>query len=349
LALGICPERGEPNTLRRIEMGLSHMKNELHQRLWAAQERWLEWKAKGETKRSLKLQGLHDSGDMFARIRFVIFTGATRVAYERELKRFLNFAHDVRGRTENPQIDRKDFKAYMEDRIAHGAAANHLSKIKSAITKFGTLYGKAESFASVSRKFGAKIREMRKAGQLPPPARPHITPKIREAAIERLKELDSRSVKPRAYHLALLLQKEASLRSVEAALRLTPQSLVGLEGDYGILLILGKGGRRRPARISRDLYLKIEDFFRRSSAKSLAPLDPYRAALRRAVLAAGGRSTGTHAQRRTSATEMKNALYKDYAKSGHSPKEARKLAVEDTIEHLGHSRTRKDLASAYLS
>jgi hypothetical protein len=27
---------------------------------------------------------------------------------------------------------------------------------------------------------------------------------------------------------------------------------------------------------------------------------------------------------------------------------ARKLAVEDTVEHLGHSRTRKDLADAYL-
>src|SRR5205085_10658797 len=102
---------------------LSRMKNELHQRLWAAQERWFQWKARGETKRSLKLEGLRNSGDLFARTRFVIFTGATRVAYERELKRFLDYVHDVRGRTQNVEIDRKDFQAYMEDRIAHGAAA----------------------------------------------------------------------------------------------------------------------------------------------------------------------------------------------------------------------------------
>jgi hypothetical protein len=349
LALGVCPERSEPKTLRRIEMGLSHMKNELHQRLWAAQERWLEWKAKGETKRSLKLEGLRDSGDIFARTRFVIFTGATRVAYERELKRFLNFAHDVRGRTENHQIDRKDFKAYMEDRIAHGAAATELSKIKSAIVKLGILYGKAESFGSVSRTFGARIRQMVKTGQLPPPARPHITPEIREAVIEHLKKLDSQSAKPRAYHLAVLLQKEATLRAIEATDRLRPQSLLGLEGDQGTLSILGKGGRPRTAQISWKLYLEIEEFFRRSSAESLAPLRGYQQALRRAVLATGGRSTGSHAQRRTSATEKKNALYKDYAKAGHSPKEARELAVQDTVEHLGHSRTRKDLANAYLS
>jgi hypothetical protein len=330
-------------------MALSHMKNELHQRLWAAQERWLQWKAKGETKRSLKLQGVREFGDMFARMRFVIFTGATRVAYERELKRFLDYVHDVRGRTENQQIDRKDFSAYMDYRIAQGAAASELSKTKSAIVKLGTLYGKAESFASVSRKFGARIRQMRKTGQLPPPARPHITPEIREAAIEVLNKLDSRSARPRAYHLALLLQKEASLRSIEATDRLTPQSLAGLEGDTGNLSILGKGGRRRPAQISRHLYLKIEEFFRKSSAESLAPLRAYQQAVRRAVLAAGGRSTGTHAQRRTSATEMKNALYKEYAQAGHSPKEARELAVQDTVEHLGHSRTRKDLAKAYLS
>ncbi|HVR83171.1 MAG TPA: hypothetical protein VMU54_02595, partial [Planctomycetota bacterium] len=151
------------------------------------------------------------------------------------------------------------------------------------------------------------------------------------------------------YHLAVLLQKEATLRAIEATDRLTPQSLLGLEGDQGTLSILGKGGRHRTVRISRELYLEIEEFFRRSSAESLAPLRGYQQALRRAVLATGGRSTGSHAQRRTSATELKNALYKDYAKAGHSPKEARELAVQDTVEHLGHSRTRKDLATAYLS
>ena len=67
-------------------MGLSAMKEELHQRLWAAQERWLRWKSEGKTKHELKMQGLRDHGDMFAVLRNVILTGASRIAYERELK-----------------------------------------------------------------------------------------------------------------------------------------------------------------------------------------------------------------------------------------------------------------------
>jgi hypothetical protein len=110
----------------------------------------------------------------------------------------------------------------------------------------------------------------------------------------------------------------------------------------------GSGGRTGPALISADLYQRLEAPFARSQAAALAPRRAYQVALRRAAIAVGGTSTGSHAQRRTSATEVKNARYKDHIKDGKTTKEAKKLAVQDTVEHLGHSRHRKDLAAAYL-
>jgi len=81
---------------------------------------------------------------------------------------------------------------------------------------------------------------------------------------------------------------------------------------------------------------------------SLAPLRAYQVAVRRATLAVGGQATGTHSHRRTSAEELKNAKYKDHLKDGKTTKKASEMAVEDAIEHLGHSRNRRDLAAAYL-
>ena len=100
--------------------------------------------------------------------------------------------------------------------------------------------------------------------------------------------------------------------------------------------------------ISKGLYGRLEDHFRRSKAESLAPRRAYQIALRRATLAVGGQATGSHAHRRTSAEELKNSKYKDHLKDGETTQNARRLAVEDTIEHLGHSRNRADLAKAYL-
>lgn len=92
---------------------ISAMKDELHARLWAAQERWFALKECGATKHELKLQGLRERGDMFYCTRGLLFTGATRIAYERELKHFLDYCHEQRGRTENSQIDKRDFRAYI--------------------------------------------------------------------------------------------------------------------------------------------------------------------------------------------------------------------------------------------
>lgn len=330
-------------------MPLSEMKDELHRKLWAAQERWFEWKEQGKSKHALKVEGLRDHNDLFARTRYVIFTGSTRVTYERELKRFVEYAHRERGKSSNQDIDKKDFRAYMEHRLEGGAAAKELNKVKSAIVKFGVLYGKAESFHAFSKKFGRRVQGMLRSGELSPPARPHVTSEVRDAVIRTLEELDRACSESRAYALAALLQKEASLRSIEATERFTRQSLLTLEDGKGRISVLGKGGRHREVGISRDLYLRIEDHFKRSCAERLADLRGYQQAVRRATLAVGGRATGTHAHRRTSATEMKNELYWKYAEEGAAPHEAREQAVADTVQHLGHSRWRRDSAKAYLS
>ncbi len=234
-----------------------------------------------------------------------------------------------------------------------GGARTELNKIRAAIVKFGALYGKWESFHALSKKLGEKIRELSRAGQLRGPARPHVSPEVRAAIIDRLRHLDAlaeaRKGEPRGYALALELQKEGSLRSIEATNRLTRESLLGLEGEQGRIGVLGKGGRVRTLLISKGLYSRIEEHFRRSKAAALAPLRAYQVAVRRATLAVGGQATGTHAHRRSSAVEVKNARYGELLKEGRTTKEARQLAVQDTVEHLGHSRCRKDLARAYLS
>jgi hypothetical protein len=298
------------------------------------------------------MQGLRERGDMFFATRAILFTGSTRLAYEQELKRFLTYVHDERGKNENYQIDKKDFRAYMEARMDQGGAKTELNKIRAAIVKAGALYGKFESFHAMSRKIGARIRDLSRSGLLRGPERPHVTPEVRAAVMDRLRHLDNlaeaRSGQPRGYALALELQKEASLRSIEATDRFGRHSMLSLDGDKGKISITGKGGRARTAEISRDLYTRLQAHFSRSKSDALAPRRAYQVALRRAVLAVGGETTGSHAQRRTSAVELKNAKYKDHVKAGKSTRKARQLAVQDTVEHLGHSRNRKDLALAYL-
>lgn len=334
-------------------MGISRMKDEMHSHLWRAQQRWFDLKAHGATKHALKMEGLRTRGDMFYATRALIFTGTTRVAYERELKRFLDWAYHVRGIRENYDVTKKDFRAYIETLIGRGLAAKELGKVKSALVKFGALYGKYESFHAMSQKMGKKIREFVRTGQLAGPERPHVTPGVRTEAIERLKELDrraeARSGVPRGYHLACELQKEAGLRAVEATGRLKANSLLALEGERGKLSVIGKGGRVREVEISRDLYQRLAAYFERRPGGSLAPRRAYLAALRRATLASGGRATGSHAHRRTSAVEFKNQQYRKYLTSGFSPEQASLKAIQDAVERLGHSRVRRDVAAAYLS
>jgi len=332
---------------------ISAMKDELHARLWAAQERWFALKESGATKHELKLQGVRERGDMFYCVRNLLFTGATRIAYERELKRFLDYCQEHRGRTENAKIDKRDFRAYMEDRLAQGGKVTQFNKMRSAISKFGALYGKYDSFHAMSKWVGKQIREMKSAGLLAGPDRPHVSPSVQQAAMERLRQLDARhelrTGEIRGYSLALELQKEAGLRSIEATERFTRLSLAGVQEDRGMITVLGKGGRMRTLDITLDLYRRLEAHFQRSPSPTLASLRAYQVALSRATLAVGGRATGSHAHRRTSATDHYKDRYHQYRAQGLTPAEARRRAVEDAVERLGHSRNRKDVAAAYLS
>jgi hypothetical protein len=126
-------------------MSFSAMKEEMHQRLWAAQERWLALQATGVGKHDLKKEGLAERGDAYYTARRLLFWGKTRVDYERVLKRFLDFCHG-RGREHNADIDKRDVRDYLEHLMAGGASASYLDKVKSAIVKCGALYGKYESF-----------------------------------------------------------------------------------------------------------------------------------------------------------------------------------------------------------
>jgi len=55
------------------------MKDELHARLWGAQQRWFALKDEGMTKHDLKMQGIRERGDMFYATRGLIFMGSTRL------------------------------------------------------------------------------------------------------------------------------------------------------------------------------------------------------------------------------------------------------------------------------
>jgi hypothetical protein len=333
-------------------MGLNEMKKDVHQRLWDAQQKWFKLKDEGWTKHELKMEGIREKGDMFYGIRDIIFMGSTRVTYEQELRKYVDFAHKVRGKEQNFRINNNDFRAYLNARVAAGDSKKELDKVRAACVKFGALYGRWEEYHATSIKFGEKIRELSRDGLLRGPERPHVTPEVRAAVIGRLRHLDvlseRRTGNPRGYALALELQKEAALRSIEATDRFTAKSLLSLNGDRGQISILGKGGRIRTALISKDLYDRLVAHFARSKMVCLAPRRAYQVSVRRATLTVGGHATGTHAHRRTSAEELKNQRYRDHLKDGKTTRKASEMAVQDVIQHLGHSRNRKDLAKAYL-
>lgn len=327
-------------------MSLHRMKEELHQRLWAAQERWFALGETGVTKHDLKREGLRDRGDIYYASRHLLFWGKTRLDYEHVLKRFVDFCH-ARGRERNADIDKRDMRDYLESLIARGSSASYLEKVKSAIVKFMSLYGKYESAHAMSRRFGAKIRSLVKSGEVAGPQHQRVTPEVAECAMSRLRELDEAfevaTGLPRGYHLAAELQSRCGLRAFEATERLTPESLV-----KGSVAVQGKGGRERGRPVPQDLFDRLRDFFSATGAAQLAPLRAYEAAVRRAIIAVGGQATGTHARRRLWAEAFRNERYRHYLSAGLEPDAASKRALADTLEALGHGRDRRELRSAYL-
>ena len=322
-------------------MGLSEMKSELHDQLWRAQQRWFAARDQGETKNSLKMQGIREHGNPYYAMRAMIFTGNTRLSYERGLKSFVQFAHE-RGRQQTADIDKRDMRDYLNHLIEKRVSTSYLDKVRSACVKFGALYGKYESFHAMSVKFGAKIRELENQGILAKAAHPRISAEVADRAINRLRELDAQCP-ARAYHLAAELQRRCGLRAEEATARMKPHRL-----NNSTVVVLGKGGKERELPVPADLHDRLKAFFERTGAARLAPLAAYRAAFRRAVCHVGGMTTGTHAMRRLWANDYKNELYRRYRVAGKTAKKAYDEAVADTLEALGHGRDRTELRAAYV-
>jgi len=323
------------------------MKEELHQRLWAAHARWLELQKTGVRKHDLKMAGLRNRGDIWWECRNLIFMGNTRVTYERTLKHFVEFCH-AGGIQENRDITKREMREYVRHCVEKGASQSTLDKVRSACVKFAACYGKYESFHAMSEKLGREIRELVEDGVIRSPEHQRVTPAVAERAIQRLHELDERSrVKagvPRAYGLAAELQRHCGLRALEATERMTRDRVAA---DH--VVVWGKGGKQRSRPLPKDLGDRLRGYFTASVPACLAPCHPYETAWRRAVLDVGGRSTGTHALRRLWARDFKNQRYHEYVSRGMSAEDAEAAAVADTLEALGHGRDRDELRAAYLA
>jgi len=323
-------------------MSLNMMKNELHQRLWGALERWFALRDQGVTKRDLKLAGLRERKDPWWACRALIFTGNTRLTYERTLKGFIDFVH-ARGIERNDAITKHEMRDYVHHLIERGASQSTLDKVRSACVKMLALYGKYESARAASRKLGGEIRELAEAGVIEAPAHQRITAEVAKRAIARLHALDEDAARPRGYGLAAELQRACGLRAVEATDRLTPCRLAD-----GRVTVDGKGGRIRVLDVRPELFQRLKSFFDRSGASRLAALRGYETAWRRAILAVGGRSTGTHALRRLWAEEHRGARYRIHVAAGIAAQDAARRALADTLEALGHGRERAELRVAYM-
>lgn len=326
---------------------LSQMKADLHDRLWNAQQRWFAMRAEGWTKHEVKMTGVKEARDQNYHMRPILFAGRSRVTYERVLKSFLDFAHAKFGIQRLDDIDTKHAKAFLDDGIERQLAAKTLHTHRSALAKAFALVGKTASGAALSRKYGDKIRDLVAAGIIAGPERATPSPEVVQRAIDILRQWDrrhqERTGRPRAYHLVARLQVETSARSVSATTRLTLDSIK----DGNVIELRGKGGKASCLAISDDLHAAIREYLCKNPG-ILADRDGYRTAWRRAVLAAGGRVTGTHGLRRRSAKDFCRHEYHRRLAAGASPQAARRESRAEAVERLGHSRDRADQATCYL-
>lgn len=328
-------------------MSLSAMKQDVHDRLWGAQQRWFALREQGQTKHGLKMQGIRECGDPNRCTRNLIFAGSTRLTYERTLKEFAEYAHREHGAARLVDVGKKEFRAFMDRAIAEGRATKTLNLYRSAIAKLGALTGQTESFAAISKKYGEKIRELKRAGVLQGPARQTPTRDVVERTIAVLRGYDARhwarTGEPRAYHLAAQLQLETAARSISATSRVTAESL--REGNQ--IELVGKGGRRMVFTLSPELHRTLAAYLALYPGP-LARQRGYQSSYARAIQAAGGRVTGTHGARRMSAKLHYLNRYRAALRNGMTPGRARAVARGDAVEFLGHSRDRRDSASCYL-
>jgi hypothetical protein len=337
--------QSDPEGSKEVTMS---MKQDLHDRLWQAFQRWHALRQTGLGKRDLKVQGIRESGDPNGLTRPLIFTGNTMRSYERVLREFVDFAQREHGATRLEEIGKKEFRAYMDRAIAQGLAVRTLNLYRSALAKFGSAVTRqTESFASLSEKYGWKIRQLAKLGQLPGPTRRTPGREVLDRAIAILRDWDARHFartgEPRAYHLAARLQIETACRSISVTTRLTGECL--REGNR--LVATAKGGKHLSFTLSPNLHRTLRLWFAYNPGP-LASQGGYRSAYARAVEAAGGRVPGTHGARRRSVQDWYSSRYRQAVGSGVAPADAAQDAAEEALERLGHSRHRRDHRAAYL-
>jgi len=326
---------------------LAAMKQDLHDRLWKAQQRWFALRAEGATKRALKLGGISESGDPNLHTRNLIFAGSTRRSYEETLKSFLEFSHERFGVARLEDLGKREFRAFIEDGIARGLAASTVEARCTHLAKLGSVIGKSESYTALARRYSARVRELAMQGELQVIHRLTPSPELAMRAVEILRSWDTlheaKSGHPRAYHLVARLQLETGGRSISVTERLTADRL---KGESQIELV-GKSGRLVLAEVPSDLYEAIA-LHLKAVGGALADRDGFRMAWRRAVRAASGRAAGTHGLRRLAAREFYRKAYRKHLAAGISTTDARREARAEAVERLGHSRDRADQAACYL-
>ena len=322
------------------------LKQELHDRLWHAFQRWQELRATGETKRELKLRGLRESNNAHRYIRPLIFARATAVSYETALRGLLEIARQ-NGVEKLDDIGKREWKAFMDQALESRLAARTLSRYASAIAKLACLTGRSESGIAFSAKYQRTIRNLVEQGNLAGPTRATPAPEVAGRAIELLREWDARHFERtdelRAYHLVARLQLETSCRSISATTRVTAESLL----ERRRIALSAKGGRIEQHVLSAELHQLLSLYLRANEGR-LADQDGYRAAYKRAIESAGGRVTGTHGLRRLSVQAFYRQRYRAAVGDGLSPQAAAERAAGDAVERLGHSRNRADHRQAYL-
>ena len=324
------------------------MNQDVHDRLWRAFQRWEELRKAGTTtKHELKMRGLRETGDPNQFTRNLLFTGNTLRSYEGVLKEFVDHAQREHGARRLEDAGKKALRSFMDRAIAQGLAVKTLNRYRSALAKFGALTGQTAAFVGICNRYGWKIRELQKAGQLAGPARRTPSREIVERAVEILKEWDGRNFartgETRAYSLAARLQLETAARGISVTERVTRASLLG--GDR--IILIGKGGKESTFVLSPGLYHLLSLYLSHTPGP-LAPLRGYQSAYARAIKAAGGRVTGTHGARRRSARDLYAYRYRQAVGSGLAPALAAAQAAGDAIEALGHSRERRDHRRWYL-
>src|SRR5436190_13672787 len=122
------------------------LKQDVHDRLWRAFERWHEIRQTGVSKHDLKMRGIRESGDPNQFTRNLIFTGNTLRSYEGVLRDFVEHAHREHGAQRLEDVDKKALRSFMDRAISQGLAVKTLNRYRSAVAKFGALTGQTAGF-----------------------------------------------------------------------------------------------------------------------------------------------------------------------------------------------------------